>query len=305
MARKLGQKTYSHLANLNFLPGQYEISTTGLLHHIDQGFCVDVDTKDWQEKYLINGPLSFKPFKNFVDPRKTYYGRYVEQQRDKEIYTQRIFDEIETTGYLKNLHPCALSILKKTIPVLRYVFSALQMSASYLAHLAPESRVLIPLMFQSVDELRRIQLMAYLMGLCRRNDAQFGVNAQSEFERADVWQPLRKCLEKLLVTYDFGSSFIALNAVIKPHIDFILLEEFSKMMVFYQGHLISNIFSSIKEDSLWHQQWFKTIFEEIIQEPQQKIVVESFMDEWTTPLCEAVSLIVKNLILTEISQDQT
>lgn len=295
MDRKLGQKTYSHLAHLDFLPGPYEISTTNLLHHIDQGFSVNVDTKAWHEKYLINGPMSFTPFKNFVDPRKAYYGRYVEQQRDKEIYTGKIFEEIETTKYLNDLHPCAFLVLRDTIPVLRYVFQALQMSAAYLGHLAPSSRVMIPLMFQSVDEVRRIQLMAYLMGLFRRHDNNFGEEAQAEWESDPSWQPLRKILEKLLTTYDFGESLMALNAVIKPQIDFVLIKALSSIIVEHQAHLINNIFSSIKEDFLWHQQWFNALLQDIMEDKDQKKQIEKWMDEWRDPASEAISIIVAKL----------
>ena len=44
----------------------------------------------------------------------------------------------------------------------------------------------------------------------------FAEDSQARWEHDPLWQPLRKVIELLLVVYDWGESFVALNLVLKP-----------------------------------------------------------------------------------------
>jgi hypothetical protein len=44
----------------------------------------------------------------------------------------------------------------------------------------------------------------------------FARNSKDIWQRSVVWQPLREIVEKLLIVYDWGESFIVLNLLLSP-----------------------------------------------------------------------------------------
>src|SRR4029077_11330578 len=76
--------------------------------------------------------------------------------------------------------------------------------------------------FQAADELRRIQWVAYrAKALSLTHDAELASTADARqcWEEDPVWQPLREAVEKMLIAYDWGEAFAALNLTIKPVFD--------------------------------------------------------------------------------------
>ena len=69
------------------------------------------------------------------------------------------------------------------------------------------------------------------------------------------WQPLRQYVERLLVTYDWGEAFVALNLVLKPMIDDLFLKRTSDLALGQDDHLLGQILYSLGEDSDWHRRW--------------------------------------------------
>ena len=53
--------------------------------------------------------------------------------------------------------------------------------------------------------------------------------SKSLLENNLLWQPLRLFVERLLVTYDWGEAFVALNLVLKPMIDNLFLKHTSDL----------------------------------------------------------------------------
>ena len=81
-----------------------------------------------------------------------------------------------------------------------------------------------PPLFQTGDELRRIHGIAFRMAQLR---AIAGPTLRRERPRAlaerSAWQPLRRTIEKLLVTYDWGEALVALNVCVRPLVDELFL----------------------------------------------------------------------------------
>lgn len=69
-------------------------------------------------------------------------------------------------------------------------------------------------------------------------------------------------MERLLVTYDWGEVFVALNLVLKPMIDDLLLRRTSDLALGHDDHLLGQIFYSLNEDCQWRQALTQTAIED-------------------------------------------
>src|SRR5690606_3877752 len=155
----------------------------------------------------------------FHDPRATTYTKYTELQKTKETFVDELLKSIEETTYDARLSPAWVDVLSRAIGPLRYPIHGLQMVAGYVGHLAPSGRLVVACAFQAADEMRRIQRLAYRACQLRARDPDFATRSRADWEGDAMWQPLRRAVEQLLVTYDWGEAFTALNLVLKPAFD--------------------------------------------------------------------------------------
>jgi toluene monooxygenase system protein E len=248
-------RTYSHLARAGRLPTEYEIATTRLHHHVERGFEVNVPAAAFYARHGRGSRWRDADWELFADPRETTYPKYTRLQSLKEAYVDGLLQTIEDSGYDAELSPSARALLDRTIAPLRYVSHALQMVAAYVGQMAPASRITIAATFQAADELRRVHRLAYRMAQLRRVAPTFGAGAREAFERAAPWQPLRRLLERLLVTYDWAESFVALDLCVKPALDAFFHGAVPAAAKARGDHLTGQIFASFEEDGRWHRDW--------------------------------------------------
>ena len=126
--------------------------------------------------------------------------------------------------------------------------------------MAPSGRIAVAALFQCGDEIRRIQRFAYRMALLRAPEARHrtGTGADSG-SRIPRWQPLRQAIEKLLVTYDWGEAFVALNVCLKPMLDDCFCSSWPSSPIARGDHLDGQILRSLFEDCQWHRDWTEAL----------------------------------------------
>ena len=85
--------------------------------------------------------------------------------------------------------------------------------------------------------MRRVQRIAYrtvqLAG--PPSDDEAVARQRPTWEDAAAFQPLRELIERALVAYDWGESFVVTNAVIKPHIDRLVNQEIAGTLATANG----------------------------------------------------------------------
>jgi len=131
-------------------------------------------------------------------------------------------DEFERRNHDASLQTEWVRLLKRLYLPARFPMHALQMTGLYMAQLAPSSFIANAAYFQAADELRRIQWVAYrAKALSLEHDAELASSAHARqcWEEDPAWQPLREAVEKMLVAYDWGEAFAALNLTVKPVVD--------------------------------------------------------------------------------------
>ena len=109
----------------------------------------------------------------------------------------------------------------------RYAFHTVQMASHYLVQIVPSSTIRNCATYQAADALRCVSHLAYRTAELKQTypDSGFGTAERAAWENAAAWQGFRELMEKVLVAYDWGESFVALNLVAKPAIDEVLLRQ--------------------------------------------------------------------------------
>jgi toluene monooxygenase system protein E len=250
-------KTYSHLAGRRRMPTEYEIVTSKLHYYVDRGFEVDTPLAAWFARHQGGSPLALEAaaWDEFRDPRETTYTRYVALQKDKETHLGGVLDSIERTDYDAALPAAAVELLERTLAPIRFPLHGLQMAAAYVGQLAPSGRITIAAALQTADELRRIERIAQRIAMLRRRDDGFGRRGAEAWHRDPAWQPLRRLVEELLVTYDWGEAFCALALGVKPALDLLLMNELPDHARGLGDYLLGELTYSLDQDCAWHRQW--------------------------------------------------
>lgn len=288
------QKTYWHLMQQRRMPNEYEIVTSKLHCYTGEGFTgkrfeLDVPLSQWYKQYQEDSPLICRSWENFYDPRETTYTKYTELQRAKEIFVDGLLEESEATGYDQRLSAAWLGILARAVAPFRYPSHGLQMIAAYVGQMGPSGRITITGALQAADEMRRIQRFAYRVRQLQLVHPGFAEDSKILWQTDPLWQPLRQAVEKLLVTYDWGESFVALNLVLKPLVDELLMKHLGDLARQEGDYMLGQIFYSLNEDCQWHRQWSQALIKTAIEDtPRNREVIQGWVNKWYPPVARAV-----------------
>jgi toluene monooxygenase system protein E len=275
------RKTYSHLEGQKRMPTEYELVTTNLHYYTRRGFEVNVPIARWYEKYQRGSPLTCRDWERFRDPRETTYTKYTNLQRQKETFVDGVLQSIDELGYDRGLTEAWRGTLARTLAPSRYPFHGLQMIAAYVGQMGPSARITIAGAFQTADEIRRIQRMAYRMRQIQQTYPGFGEESRATWQYDPIWQPLREVIERLLVTYDWGEALVALNLSLKPMLDEVFNAHFASLAWQEGDPLLREILFSLGEDSKWHREWSSALLRLAVEDdPENRRVMQGFLDRW-------------------------
>ena len=161
--RPPGRKTYTRLAAGRRVPLEYELVSTDLHYNHPMRFELTAGNPvvAWYYRYREGSALRARGWERFSDPRRTTYRGYTQLQDSREDVIDGLLREIDDTAYDRDLDQKWVRFLDRWYAPLRYPVHGLQMLAAYVAQMAPASRVTNCAAFQSADELRRVQRIAY------------------------------------------------------------------------------------------------------------------------------------------------
>lgn len=286
---RLTLKTYSHLLAARRVPTEYEIATSHLLYYPERGFEVNVPLKEWYARYQAGSPLTCSDWETFRDPRETTYSRYTAIQQTREAFVDGLFRYLEETGYDRSLPEEWIGTLSRVVAPLCFPFHGLAMIASYIGQMAPSGRITIAAMFQAADEVRRLQRIAYRTRALQLAWPGFGEDRRARWQEDPLWQPLREAVERLLVVYDWGEALVALNVVLKPLMDDVLMNHFARWADEQGDRLLRELFFSFDEDCRWQREWTGALLTVAVQEDAaNEGTVRRWIEKWL-PLAERAS----------------
>ena len=282
-------RTFWHLAEARRKPSAYEIASSRLLHYPAHGFEVNVPLSSWYATYQQGSPFRCSDWDGFRDPRETTYSHYTELEARKETYVAGLLDALDVTGYDRNLSLSWLAVLERVLAPLRYPAHGLQMAAAYVGHMAPGGRVVIAAALQAGDEMRRVHLLAYRMRQIQVTYPEFAPASKAAWQDDPLWQPLRQLIERLLVTYDWGEAFVALNMVVKPALDELFMSQFAGLAASQGDEILAKMFLSLGQDCAWHREWSRALLDHALaDDPKNQSWLDSWSEKWRPEVARAV-----------------
>jgi toluene monooxygenase system protein E len=253
------------------------------------------DEVDWYYRNREGSALQARGWDQFADPRRTTYRIYTQLQDGREDVVDGLLREVDDTAYDTNLDDEWVRFLYRWYSPLRFPVHGLQMLAAYVAQMAPSSRITNCASFQTGDEMRRVQRIAYrtvqLAGPAF--DAEAAARQRAAWEEAAAFQPLRELIERAMVAYDWGESFIVTNAVIKPRIDRLVNQDIAGTLATANGDpILTSIHFSLDEDARWHREWTAALMRHIVDDNTANAeVVSGWIEKWSPLASEALEAI--------------
>ena len=293
-ARKL--KTWSSFGQLRRIPSEYEIVTHGLNYTNRPNRTAALESNPttpvnmWYLTYRDKSPLQADDWSGFRDPDEMTYRKYVTMQDEQETVVEGVLDEYGSAEHDKSLSDGWVQCLATMFTPTRFPVHALQMSTAYLAHMAPSSYISNCAVFGAGDLLRRVSLVAYrTRQLADAGGTSIGTGERHTWERNEAWQPAREVLEKLLVAYDWGECFAAMNLVVRPTLDEILIRQLANLAHDNNDDLTWLLLSNLAVDADRCTRWSTAVARYAIEQRDgNRDVLRRWADRWA-PRAEAAA----------------
>jgi toluene monooxygenase system protein E len=277
------------LGDVRKKPSAYEVVTARLHFHYRRQpapFELDPNTpiNAWYRKYREGSPLQADDWEGFRDPHQLTYRLYVQRQADREGYLDNLVDEFERRNHDASLQGQWVQVLDRLYLPARFPMHTLQMAILYMAQMAPSSFITNAAYFQAADELRRIQWTAYrAKSLSLDHDVELASSAHTRqrWEEDDAWQPLREAVEKMLIAYDWGEAFAALNLVVKPVVDEVFNLQLAELARPHDDDLLALMLDDFALDSQRSRDWSAALVKyAVAQCPANQGLLEQWVEKW-------------------------
>jgi toluene monooxygenase system protein E len=295
-ARRPRPKTWSMLGDVRRRISPYEAVTAGFHYHFRREpapFELDpaMPMNEWYLRHREGSPFQVDDWEGFRDPAKFTYKDYVSVQHERELYLDGLVDRFEAVEHAAGLDPAWVAILRALFVPLRFPLHALQMASLYVGQMAPTSFATNPSAFQAGDEMRRIQRIAYwTQVLADAHDPAIATTgaARDPWTTDPVWQPLRETLERLLIAYDWGEAFIALNVVVKPVLDTLLDWQLAALAGRNGDPFLELLFAEFQNDANRSRAWTGDLVRyALAARPELADVAGGWVATWTPRALDA------------------
>jgi toluene monooxygenase system protein E len=245
------------------MPTEYEIVSHGTNWTLRDGRKAPLEQNPsspanmWFRTYRDQSPLAVDDWSGFRDPDALTYRKYVAMQDGQENAVAAALDEYSDAGHDKTLPAAWLDTLQLLFSVTRFPLHGCQQIQAYVGYMAPSSYITNAATYATADLLRRVSLVAYRtteLGIAWP-DQGFGPGERSLWETRPEWQPVRELIETALVAYDWAEAFTALDLVIGPTLDDLLLRQLRQAAQAAGDHLTWLLLGYLTADSERRARW--------------------------------------------------
>jgi toluene monooxygenase system protein E len=285
--RRRRVKTWSAFGELGRKPSEYEIVTHGMNHTVgavplEMG--PDVHGNRWLLRHRDGIALKAAGLDAFRDPDRLTYRKYTQAMDEQETYLDGLLQHyVEVRHSDRDLGPEALDLLATAMSPTRYLGHGLQMISAYVQQLAHSSYLANCAAFQTADQLRRVQRVAYRTRQLADAfpERGFGTGERQVWEGDADWQPTRKAIETLLLAYDWDQAFVGLNLVVKPVADLMFLKAFARISRENGDELDALLAENLYLDSQRSRRWTIDACRALVQaDPGNAAVLRERLAQW-------------------------
>ncbi|HEY4867114.1 MAG TPA: toluene hydroxylase [Candidatus Dormibacteraeota bacterium] len=293
-ARRL--RTWSRFGSIRRVPTEYQVVTHDLNYTMRTGRAAALESNPttpanmWFRTYRDGSPLRSLDWNGFQDPDELIYRRYVTMQDEQETVVEGILDEFGRVDHDAGLPARWVQVLAAVFTTTRYPMHALQMAEAYLGAVAPASTITNCAAFAAGDLLRRVSLIAYRTSQLRAAHpwAGFAEGERQVWENHPDWQPARRVLELALVAYDWGECLTAVNLVLRPTLDEMLLRQLGLVAKTTGDHLTWLLVGNLALDTERSLRWSAALARYAVEERADNAsILRHWVDRWAPRADEA------------------
>ena len=283
------QRTWSAFGDVRRMPTEYEIVTHGTNWTLRDGRKAAFQQNPsspanlWMRTYRDLSPLHAANWDAFRDPDAMIYRKYVAMQHEQENAVSGVLDEYSDAGHDAGLSAQWLDTLDILFCATRFPLHGAQQVQAYIGTMAPSSYITHCAVFAAADLLRRVSLVAYRT---RELDLShpgrgFGTGERALWQDHEAWQPARELIELALVTYDWGEAFTAMNLVILPTLEDVLLRQFREIARGTGDELTWLLLGYLAADSERRGRWSAALARlALVERPDNLGVLEKWIAYW-------------------------
>jgi toluene monooxygenase system protein E len=290
------RRTFSVFGDVRRMPSEYEIVTHGQNWTLRQNRASAFEQNPssaanlWFLTYRENSPLRATDWDAFRDPDALTYKAYVNLQSDAETKVAGVLEAHAAAGADASLDAASVALLGQLFTPSRYLCHGFQQVQAYIGYMAPSSYITNAAGFATADFLRRVTLIAYRTRELQLAWPESGIGAAERtlFEEHDAWQPARKAVEYALVSYDWAEAFTALDLVLAPTLDDVLLTQLGQVAKRRGDEETWLLTSFLAEDSRRRTRWSRALAGLAVdQRPENRAVLTKWIDRWSVLADEA------------------
>jgi len=308
-------RTWSALGDLGRVPSDYEIVTHGLNYTFRPNRAAALESNPtapmnmWFRTYRDKSPLQADNWDGFRDPDELTYRKYVTLQDEAETVAEKVLDEFNAVDHDRTLSPEWLRVLGSVFTPMRYPTHGFQMCQAYLGLMAPSSYTQTASVFAAADLLRRVTLVGYRTRQLQmaHPDSGFVTGEREVWETDAGWQPTRRAVEQVLCAYDWGECLTAVNLVLRPTLEEVLLRQLALVADANGDQLTWLLLSNLATDSDRAARWTAALARyAVAARPENADVLAKWVDRWSPRADEAAAGLAHMLAtLPATSRDET
>ncbi|MBX6166638.1 MAG: toluene hydroxylase [Thermobispora bispora] len=292
------RRTFSAFGDVRRMPSEYEIVTHGQNWTLRRSRISAFEQNPssapnlWFLTYRDKSPLRADDWDRFRDPDALIYRNYVTMQAEAEAKTGGVLEEYANVRADDRLTPGQVSLLGSLFTPSRYLVHGCQQIEAYIGYMAPSSYITNAACFATADFLRRLTLVGYRTRELQLAHPESGIGTAERrlWEQAEEWQPARKAIEKALIAYDWAEAFTALNLVIGPTLDDVLIRQLAEVSRDNGDELTWLLLSFLRDDCDRRNRWSAALGAFCLaQRPDNAEVLRRWIDRWA-PIADDAAL---------------
>jgi len=284
------RRTFNTFGDVRKMPSEYEIVTHAQNWTLRQNRAATFEQNPssapnlWFLTYRENSPLKAENWDAYRDPDALTYKAYVNLQSEAEAKVHGVLEAHAEAGADATLDPGSVALLGHLFTPSRYLYHGFQQVEAYIGYMAPSSYITNAAGFSTADFLRRVTTIAYRTRELQiaYPDSGIGSAERSLWEERDEWQPARKAIEYALVSYDWAEAFTAVNLVLAPTLDDVLLTQLGQVAKSNEDDLTWLLTSFLAEDARRRGRWSRALADlAIAQRPENRAVLGKWVSRWS------------------------
>jgi toluene monooxygenase system protein E len=289
------RRTFSVFGDVRRMPSEYEIVTHGQNWTLRQNRTSAFEQNPssaanlWFLTYRDNSPLR-ADWDAFRDPDALTYKAYVNLQADAETKLGGVLEAHAAASADAALDAGSVALLGHAFTPSRYLCHGFQQVQAYIGYMAPSSYITNAAGLATADFLRRVTTIAYRTRELQLAHPESGIGSAERalWEDHEGWQPARRAIEYALVSYDWAEAFTALDLVLAPTLDDVLLTQLGQVAK-ERGDLETWLITSfLAEDSRRRGRWSRALADlATTQRPENRAVFAKWIDRWSALADEA------------------